>query len=1149
MSSSAYSLIAQEPDKEESQDDLAHSSATPPSIVETPRSPGSPITPHPPTLDSFTYPDSAEQAMSRLSEAAQFISEVEPSNRRLPRASRLAPIRDISADIRRESTPLPKFSKMRANTGAPEKISSSGPLPAAREDTPERGFVLHDSNGGLPDFWPWLDNEVEEKENEDTWANSTDPLISRHIPNSVESARIEEEDIKRALAESVPTNHNLRLVRPRNVSSLRIVFAVLAILAALALIIDGILFSVVVVHPRRASTLPTGPAVAALTLSPSFVDVAKASQHVTVHIVNFSAGHSVQLSHDVQVTVTTVSGPTMVTIGKDGSAEATLIVDKKWAVGFDQVYAEDITTHFIASAQLQVKNGKDSSIPAHLVLEGQNSKGMLDFGSDIQGSNKILPLTLINKGGGSITWSASSNQPWLLISPSQGIFSQSQKIAVAAQRANLSPGKHTGTLTISTNVGSPQIITATVDVTGLSPNVGPVLAPTPAVLSFATTDGSPAPSAQQLILNNPGTQTLNWSLTITATASPSNQLALAHIPGISSSWLSVDQPSGQILAGSSQQINVSVNSNSLLPGAYLGYLVFSEPGAVDSSQTVAVSLTVQPHCGLVTNSGSLSFTAVQGQPNPSNQSLGLNATASCAGTPISWKAALSSSYNWLSATPTSGTLTGTTSEFISVGANAMGLPPRSYFSFIALTTQNSTQTVMVTLNVQPPPVKNAPVMSAAPLNLNFSNTQGQPNPKGQVVTITNTGASPLKWSTGVTIIVSSWLNAAPSVGVVPPGQTVQLVVNINTSNLSPGTYAGQIILNGTDSNGKIASGGGQVVSINLVVQPACTLTQPSSSSLAFSGVQGPYDPGSQTLLITGTGNCAWPLVWTASVPANAPWLVVQPASNSIKASGQSSSFTVQPISAGSTSIPALLAGVYTTSITISATDSAGTVATGSPQTISVTLTVLPPCLPVVVAPTLTFKAAQGQSSPASQSVLLKETGTCSRPVSWMASGDLNSSAWLTLSTPLPDTGSGSTLTVSVNSVGLSVGTHTGTISLMATDINGYTVGSKTITVTLIVTPTYIVIGTVLACLPGPSPLCTTSAPLPGATLTLFNGSTVIATATADALGNYTFANLSPGSYTVTISGTDALSQHYLTANLSLAVAGNASGINFNVFPG
>ena len=103
--------------------------------------------------------------MSRLSEAAQLIAEVEPSNRRLPRASRLAPIRDISADIRRESTPLPKFAKMRGNTDASEKVGASGSLPAQPDDKPVRSRF---DDGEMPDLWPWLDNEVEEKENEDS---------------------------------------------------------------------------------------------------------------------------------------------------------------------------------------------------------------------------------------------------------------------------------------------------------------------------------------------------------------------------------------------------------------------------------------------------------------------------------------------------------------------------------------------------------------------------------------------------------------------------------------------------------------------------------------------------------------------------------------------------------------------------------------------------------------------------------------------------------------------------------------------------------------------------------------------------------------------------------------------------------------------
>ena len=356
--------------------------------------------------------------------------------------------------------------------------------------------------------------------------------------------------------------------------------------------------------------------------------------------MNFPLGHQVQLSHDVQEDVTVMGGSSLITIGKNGSADVTIIVNTNWTPGNDQVYAEDITTHYIASAQLQVV-GIKSSLPAHLVLVDQNNQPVksLDFGTNIQGSNTIKPLRLLNSGNGSITWSASSNQPWLLPSPAQGMFNKVQSIEVAAQRGNLTPGKHTGTLTISSNVGLPFMITATVTVTPLSATVGAVLAPTPAVLSFTTTDGSSAPTAQVLTLNNPGTLPLNWSLTIISSASASNQLVFAHMSGASNSWLFANLTGGTIPANSSQQINVSVNSNSLLPGAYQGDLIFSAPGSADGSQTVSVSLTVQPHCGLVTNAGFLTFTAVQGN-TPGNQSIGLNATASCAGAPISWKAAL-----------------------------------------------------------------------------------------------------------------------------------------------------------------------------------------------------------------------------------------------------------------------------------------------------------------------------------------------------------------------------------------------------------------------------------------------------------------------------------------------------------------------------
>src|SRR5258708_29230450 len=82
-------------------------------------------TPQPAAL--VTHEDPVEQAVSMLNEAAQRIAEGEDpakSDRKArlySRVSRLRPIPDISADIRRESTPLPQVSS--SQPGEPVSVS------------------------------------------------------------------------------------------------------------------------------------------------------------------------------------------------------------------------------------------------------------------------------------------------------------------------------------------------------------------------------------------------------------------------------------------------------------------------------------------------------------------------------------------------------------------------------------------------------------------------------------------------------------------------------------------------------------------------------------------------------------------------------------------------------------------------------------------------------------------------------------------------------------------------------------------------------------------------------------------------------------------------------------------------------------------
>ena len=951
-------------------------------------------------------PDLVEQAVTRLSEAAHLIEQEEDQGkndrkaRLYARASRLSPIVDISADIRRESTPLPKISR---------KVESNGTSPSRV-----------DADSTLPDYWPWLDVDTEDKES-DIWANRTDPLISRRIPTSAESANIEEEDMRRARADGISTaQFPLPFVRS-HAPRLRIAFIVLAIFALLALLADGLLLTVALHHPHQDT--PTSGGSPTLTLS---TNAASPGSTVTCTLQHFAAATHVVLTHDLQEPLE-INGSSTITTGAQGKATFSLVIDANWGPGFHVIVAEDVGTRYTASANLQITK-EGPTPPPHLLI----TTSPINMGADLIGANTIRSFTLANGGGGSISWSANSNQPWLLVAPNQGVFSQNQTISLAVQRVGLKPGDYTGDITISSNVSAPQHVEVDMTVRPLPANAGPVLAVAPALLSFTASEGAQNTPAQALTISNPGSRTLQWSLT--------------PVQGLTCSWFHATPMEGYVLPGTTESLMVNIQSQCLLPGSYTGTLNFTANGAIDNPQAVNISLTVQPHCGLVTSTGSLAFTVVAGQNNLANQTLSLNATASCAGTSLPWTT--SSTASWLAITPGSGQLQGTTSSVVSVSVNAATLSslPKTYDGDLSFVTGNTTLTVMVQLIVQAAP-PTAPIMGASPLSLNFSNIQGQPSPTGQVVTITNNGHSALSWHSTPQPLASSWLGASPSGGIIALGQSGQVTINMNTAQLTPGNYVGQVTLNGMDSKGNPAPGSPQTILVNLVVQPPCTMSPPSSSALSLSAVQGATsNPAAQTVMFTGTGSCAWPVTWTTSVVPTANWLSLTPPKGGINGTGQSGSMGVNADIAG------LKAGIYTTHVTIAASDASGAAVQGSAQSFAVTLTVLPPC--VLSPPTpkkLAFTANQGQSASTAQNVRVREAGTCARPITWTASA---SSPWLVIPTSSgTDGGSGSTFGVNVTAANLTPGTYSGTITITATDSSGATVigSGQTITISLSVT--------------------------------------------------------------------------------------------------
>src|SRR5260370_24638157 len=363
--------------------------------------------------------DLVDQAVYRLNEAAQIIAEEEEQGksdrkaRPYSRAPRLRPIHDISADIRRESTPLPQIS----DTPQSEQASGNG---LERQQGNDVSPVRQDAHPSLPDLWPWLDTDTEDKEN-DTWEDRTDPLIARHFPNSAESARIEEEDIRRALSEGVSTAPH-PVPRKSRAPHMRIAFIALAIFALVAFAIDGILIYVAFNQPRHVPSTQGG--LPTLTLSPNIATVGITT--IKLALKNFTPSTSVDLTHDIQEPIHLDGGSSIITVGPAGSATAGAanvacpIVSARGA-GFPLLVADEVQNRHPPTAPLLIM-GSGPTPPPHLQLDNRP----LDLGAAVVGANTIRPFKLANSGGGSITWAAHSAQPWLLVSPSQGNLSPGQ---------------------------------------------------------------------------------------------------------------------------------------------------------------------------------------------------------------------------------------------------------------------------------------------------------------------------------------------------------------------------------------------------------------------------------------------------------------------------------------------------------------------------------------------------------------------------------------------------------------------------------------------------------------------------------------------------------------------------------------------------
>ncbi len=327
-------------------------------------------------------------------------------------------------------------------------------------------------------------------------------------------------------------------------------------------------------------------------------------------------------------------------------------------------------------------------------------------------------IQIKNSGVDILNYSLSDDADWASLSHSSGSSTGNiNELIVSIDKSSLQAQDtdYIGTITISSSeaYNSPQTVNLHLTVTEEPP---PQILINTNQMTFVALEGGSNPSAQTLSISNSGMGTLSYTVTS------------------DSSWLSVSPDNGTS-TDSSNAHQVSANINGLSGGTYNGQLTVADPNALNSPQTVDITLTLstEPLPEISVNTTRLVFYAITTGPNPSSKAFSV--LNSGGGTLIY---TIVDNDAWFSVSPTDGTSTGNENSH-RVRVDKSSLSEGTYNGTITITdsnASNSPQQISVTLNVVPPDTSNRVSISCSP-------TSGETNTVVTVIISINGNTSAL----------------------------------------------------------------------------------------------------------------------------------------------------------------------------------------------------------------------------------------------------------------------------------------------------------------------------------------------------------------------------------------------------------------------
>jgi hypothetical protein len=633
----------------------------------------------------------------------------------------------------------------------------------------------------------------------------------------------------------------------------------------------------------------TSIATAVITASPNIL---RANDTFTLSGRGFGSHDLMIFTYDANKKIDDGSGrPLMAHSDSQGAFSVQIHVPASWGIGDHDIHVTDEAQNLSVSTRITIQ-GSPATPPAL-----QLATSRMSFAAAPPGAVSSKAVTLINAGGGQITWQASSDQIWLTVTPSSGVFAGRANVLVKVNRGDLAPKTYTGHIKF-TQGGSARSVLLTVTMAVASGN--PALDISSPALAFSATTAQD-PAAQTIVLQNSGRQKLNWVGSVET--------------GDGASWLAIAPARGQLAPGMSATITVNVQSLPLAVGSYQGAINFS--GGADAQ--VTISLNVVAPGNLVASPPVLAFNAFTGQ-QPAARTLTLQNSG---GMPVGWTAGIvtANHQQWLSVTPGSGQLAPGGQQNIVVSVDIITLTSGTHRGTITFTSAGSTQSlsVAVTFAVTNPP---APVIGLQPAQLSFATVKGT-DPTAQSLTITDTGNATLDWIATEGRSGANLLTISPSHGSLPPGQSAQLVISPSVADADAGTLTTMITLADSDTGTTVAS---RNVPVTITVTDQAVITV-SQNSLTFNN-SSTYTSTSQLLVIGNAGSAE--LHWMVAPSSDAvSWLKLETSAGDVAPGGS----TVVSVTCDSGS---LAPGTYTATLLVSDSDAGTKVA---PQTVQVTLVV------------------------------------------------------------------------------------------------------------------------------------------------------------------------------------------------------------------